>query len=355
MLKFKPILRVRKSLAATIKSVAEMAGVSIKTVSRVINKEGTVKPDTLKRVEEAITALKYTPNKAARDLASKGASVLGYVYDNPNAYYIIDMQKGILDVCRKNNFELLIHPCDASSKDIAKELVDMVDTAKLAGLILSPPLSEMPDVLRELDDNNINYVRILSGDGAFDSSLPYVLVNDFKAAFDITQHLIKQGHTHIAFIAGDEIHKSTIERFNGYKAALKDANIPFDESLVIKGTYSFETGVKSAETILAMSSHPSAVFACNDEIAAGTLFGARMKGVDVPNDLAIAGFENSPFSRQTFPPLTTASQPTNEIAQHAAASLIQFLRAKKAKLPHENLVHTFVPELVVRASTEKAS
>ena len=340
-------------MAATIKSVAEMAGVSIKTVSRVINKEGTVKPDTLQRVEEAIKALKYTPNKAARDLASKGASVLGYVYDNPNAYYIIDMQKGILDVCRKNNFELLIHPCDASSKNIAKELVDMVDTAQLAGLILSPPLSEMPEVLSELDQNQISYVRILSGDGLFPSPLPYVLVNDFKAAYDITEHLIGQGHKKIAFIAGEEIHKSTIERLNGYKAALEKAGIAIDESLIIKGTYSFETGVKSSETLLAMSPHPTAVFACNDEIAAGTLFGARMKGVDVPQELAIAGFENSPFSRQTFPPLTTASQPTNEIAQHAAASLIQYLRAKKAKAAHDNLNHTFIPELVVRASTEK--
>ena len=340
-------------MAATIKSVAEMAGVSIKTVSRVINKEGTVKPDTLQRVEEAIKALKYTPNKAARDLASKGASVLGYVYDNPNAYYIIDMQKGILDVCRKNNFELLIHPCDASSKKIAKELVDMVDTAQLAGLILSPPLSEMPEVLSELDQNQISYVRILSGDGLFPSPLPYVLVNDFKAAYDITEHLISQGHKNIAFIAGEEIHKSTIERLNGYKAALEKAGIAIDESLIIKGTYSFETGVKSSETLLAMSPHPTAVFACNDEIAAGLLFGARMKGVDVPQELAIAGFENSPFSRQTFPPLTTASQPTNEIAQHAAASLIQYLRAKKAKAAHDNLNHTFIPELVVRASTEK--
>lgn len=339
-------------MAATIKSVAEMAGVSIKTVSRVINREGTVKPDTLQRVEEAIKALKYTPNKAARDLASKGTSVLGYVYDNPNAYYIIDMQKGILDVCRKNNFELLIHPCDASSQNIARELVDMVESAHLAGLILSPPLSEMPEVLKELDENQVSYVRILSGSGGLSSTLPYVLVNDFKAAYDITEHLIEQGHRHIAFIAGDEIHKSTIERLHGYQAALEKAGIPIDESLIIKGTYSFETGVKSAETLLSICPHPTAVFACNDEIAAGTLFGARMQGVDVPQGLAIAGFENSPFSRQTFPPLTTASQPTNEIAQHAASSLIQFLRAKKAKVTHDNLHHTFTPELVVRASTE---
>ncbi|WP_420933605.1 LacI family DNA-binding transcriptional regulator [Alteromonas sp. A081] len=339
-------------MAATIKSVAELAGVSIKTVSRVVNKEGTVKPDTLKRVEQAIAELKYTPNKAARDLASNATSVLGYVYDNPNAYYIIDMQKGILDVCRKNNFELLIHPCDASSENIAQELVDMVDSAQLAGLVLSPPLSEMPDVLHHLDEKSISYVRILSGDSEFSSTLPYVLVNDFKAAFHITEHLIAQGHKHIAFIAGEVIHKSTTERLNGYKAALEKASIPFDESLVIEGTYSFETGVKSADVLLSMPSRPTAVFACNDEIAAGTLFGARMKGVDVPNDLAIAGFEDSPFSRQTFPPLTTASQPTNEIAQSATSSLIQYLRAKKTKKNFNNLTQTFIPQLVVRSSTK---
>lgn len=339
-------------MAATIKSVAELAGVSIKTVSRVVNKEGTVKPDTLKRVEQAIAELKYTPNKAARDLASNVTSVLGYVYDNPNAYYIIDMQRGILDVCRKNNFELLIHPCDASSENIAQELVDMVDSAQLAGLVLSPPLSEMPDVLHHLDNKNISYVRILSGDSEFSSTLPYVLVNDFKAAFQITEHLIAQGHKHIAFIAGEVIHKSTTERLNGYKAALEKASIPFDESLVIEGTYSFETGVKSADVLLSMPSRPTAVFACNDEIAAGTLFGARMKGVDVPHDLAIAGFEDSPFSRQTFPPLTTASQPTNEIAQSATTSLIHYLRAKKAKTNFNNLTQTFIPQLVVRSSTE---
>ena len=339
-------------MAATIKSVAELAGVSIKTVSRVINKEGTVKPDTLKRVEDAIASLRYTPNKAARDLASKAASVLGYVYDNPNAYYIIDMQNGILDVCKKNNYELLIHPCDASSTHISQELVEMVNAAQLAGLVLSPPLSEMPNVLSHLDENNISYVRILSGEREQDSSLPYVLVNDFKAAFDITNHLIEKGHQRIAFIAGDEIHKSTIERLNGYKAALTNANIPIEESLIIQGSYSFETGVKSSETILSMPVRPTAVFACNDEIAAGTLFGARMNGIDVPSDLAIAGFENSPFSRQTFPPLTTASQPTDQIAQCATSSLIHFLKAKKNKAPHENLTHIFVPELVVRESTE---
>ena len=338
-------------MTTTIKSVAELAGVSIKTVSRVINREGTVKPDTLQRVENAIAKLNYKPNKAARDLASKAGSVLGFVYDNPNAYYIIDMQKGILDICREHNYELLIHPCDASATNIANEIIEMVRSARLAGLVLSPPLSEMPDVLDQLDDKNIPYVRVISGSKRPNSKQPCVLIDDFKAAVEITSHLIKQGHKHIAFIAGEKIHRSTIERLEGYKFALEQAGLSFDPDLVIEGTYSFETGVKSSEKLMAMELKPTAVFACNDEIAAGTLFGARMRGVDVPKELAIAGFEDSPFSRQTFPPLTTASQPTNKVAEMAATSLISHLRNKNITPDKQAGSHCFTPELVVREST----
>lgn len=339
-------------MPATIKSVAEYAGVSIKTVSRVINNEGTVKPDTLAKVQEAIRVLDYKPNKAARDLAGRDNFVLGYVYDNPNAYYVIDMQQGILDECRANGYELLIHPCKASSQTIISELINMVESARLAGLILSPPLSEMPDVLSALDEKSICYVRILSGSRPPQSNQPCVLVNDFEAAYAITEHLIQQNHTRIAFIAGDREHRSTIERQDGYQAALSKHNIAVESELMIQGTYSFATGVQSAKTLLAMPDKPTAVFACNDEIAAGTLFGARMEGVDVPVDMAIAGFENSPFSRQTFPPLTTASQPTNSIARSATSSLINTLKArKKGGSAPENEPVFFTPELVVRQST----
>lgn len=340
-------------MPATIKNVAEYAGVSIKTVSRVINMEGSVKPETLVKVQEAIDKLDYRPNKAARDLAGRDNFVLGFVYDNPNAYYVINMQRGILNKCRDSGYELLIHPCDASSDTIINEIINMVASARLAGLILSPPLSEMPDVLQALDEKDICYVRILSGSESPGSELPCVLVDDYKAAYAITEHLIGEGHQQIAFITGDKEHRSTIERLEGYKAALEAHGINYQSDLVINGSYSFETGVKSAEQIMAMKVRPSAVFACNDEIAAGTLFGTRMSGLDVPGDLAIAGFEDSPFSSQTYPRLTTAAQPTSEIAQSAASSLIQCLKERKKKGKQANAAaHFFVPELVVRESTK---
>ena len=342
-------------MSATIKSVAEHAGVSIKTVSRVINNEGTVKPDTLAKVQAAIDELNYKPNKAARDLAGRDNFVLGYVYDNPNAYYIIDMQKGILNECRANGYELLIHPCDASSRDIIQEILGMVDSARLAGLILSPPLSEMPEVLSALDEKGVRYVRILSGSEALENGPPCVLVNDFQAAYQITEHLIQQGHRDIGFIAGEKQHNSTIERQKGFAAALAAHDLPQHPEFVIEGTYSFGTGVESIEKLLTLPNTPTAVFACNDEIAAGALFGARMRGVDVPATLAIAGFENSPFSRQTFPPLTTASQPTDQIAQRATSTLIQSLKARKLGNDKQPIpAHVFVPELLVRESTNRS-
>ncbi|MDC8829810.1 LacI family DNA-binding transcriptional regulator [Alteromonas gilva] len=341
-------------MSATIKSVAEYAGVSIKTVSRVINNEGTVKQDTLVKVQNAIAALNYKPNKAARDLAGRDNYVLGYVYDNPNAYYILAMQNGILDECRACGYELLIHPCDANSHSIIDELLAMVESARLAGVILSPPLSEMPDILSALDEKGILYVRIMSGEEALGTKHPCVLVNDFRAAFAITEHLIKQGHRDIAFIAGEQKHNSTRERQRGYLSALQTYGIDVQHAHMLQGTYSFGTGVEKIKQLLAQSDRPTAVFACNDEIAAGALFGARMEGVDVPSQLAIAGFENSPFSRQTFPPLTTASQPTAQIAQQATASLIQSLQSRRrGGNTQVGASHVFVPELVVRESTSR--
>lgn len=339
---------------SNIKDVAKLAGVSFKTVSRVINNEDTVKGDTVKRVKEAIETLNYQPNNAARNLAGSKAYALGYVYDNPNAYYVLDAQNGILSECRDRGYELVIHPCSATNDNIVDELATMVKRSQLAGLIISPPLSEMPDVLAALDELNIKYIRIISAAHVDDMKSPCVCIDDQNAAFEITEHLIKQGHKHIAFLRGDEGHGSSHERKHGFLNALASNNIETNPSYLIDGSYSFEFGVDAAKQLLALKNPPTAVFCCNDEIAAGVLFAARLQGIDVPNQLAIAGFEDSPFSRQTWPKLTTAAQPTNLIARTAAASLIQHLSqlklAKGSQTESPKLY--FRPTLVVRESTD---
>lgn len=333
-------------MKATINDVAKFAGVSIKTVSRVTNKEPSVKQTTIDKVNQAIATLNYQPNLAARNLASTSSYVIGFIYDNPNAYYIIDMQNGILSACKERGFELLIHPCNAKSATICEELTTMVKHARLAGLVLTPPMSEDPNILAALDNINANYVRIIAGENNSQSNGLTVLVNDKHGAVEITQHLIDLGHRDIAFLSGDQLHESTKERLQGFKQALNTNSIKVNDKWILDGKYSFESGVDGANTLLAMKNRPSAIVACNDEIAAGALFAARLAGLDIPAELSIVGFEDSPFSRQTWPKLTTVHQPNIEIAQVATQLLID-----KRKDQGNETFRVFTPSPVIRDST----
>ncbi|SET87730.1 LacI family DNA-binding transcriptional regulator [Thalassotalea agarivorans] len=332
---------------ATINEVAKEAGVSIKTVSRVMNNEPSVRTATREKVLAAVAKLHYQPNLAARNLAGTKSYSLAYIYDNPNAYYVIDMQEGILSACRQQGFELVIHPCSAKNENIVEEISEMVKHSRVSGLILTPPFSERPDFVKALMALDINIVRIMSGDAVPDDLTPCIMVNDHEAAYTITQHLLSLGHKQIGFIAGDSSHQSTVERLKGYKKALADANVSLDESLIYNGNYSFETGVDGAKHLLANKAKPTAIFSCNDEIAAGALFAARLMNVSIPGELSLAGFENSPFSRQTWPRLTTADQPNKEIAENAANLLIA--QGRKQKPTHVSMQYT--PQLVKRDST----
>ncbi|MGL5047647.1 MAG: LacI family DNA-binding transcriptional regulator [Shewanella sp.] len=333
-------------MKVTINDVAKYAGVSIKTVSRVTNNEPSVKQGTADKVNEAIKALNYQPNLAARNLAGTKSYAIGFIYDNPNAYYIIDMQNGILAACKDKGYELVIHPCNAKSENICDELTALVKYSRLAGLVLTPPLSEDPKVLKALTTIGANYVRIIAGEKDNEQNGLTILVNDKFGAVQITQHLIDLGHKHIAFLSGDFHHESTKERLLGFKQALTINGLKVNEHYIIEGKYSFESGVDGANKLIKLKNRPTAVVACNDEIAAGALFAARLAGLDIPIDLSIVGFEDSPFSRQTWPKLTTVHQPNAEIAQVATELLI-------AKRREQDAIYskTFTPEPIIRDSS----
>ncbi|HET6588149.1 MAG TPA: LacI family DNA-binding transcriptional regulator [Oleiagrimonas sp.] len=331
-----------------MKDVAARAGVSLKTVSRVINHEPSVQPATRDRVLRAVDELGYRPDLSARSLRSARAYAIGLVYDNPNPYYIIAVQEGALSVCREMGFGLQIHPCNARAPRLGQELVDLAERARLAGVVLAPPMSENPRLIRRLDEAGVNLVRILSASADPDDGWPCVYVDDRDAAYDITEHLIQLGHTRIGFLWGGKEHRSSPERFKGYADALHDYGIAQDKKLIVEGDYSFDDGFRGARRLLALKNRPTAIFGSNDEIAAGVLAAARAAGMDVPYDLSIAGFEDSPFSKQSWPALTTARQATAEIAQHATRLLIAQLNESDATDIHNE---GFSPELVVRGST----
>lgn len=336
-------------MKATINDVAKQAGVSIKTVSRVMNNEQSVRQPTREKVMLAVNELSYKPNLAARNLAGSKAYTVAFIYDNPNAYYIIDMQNGILSACKKQGFELLIHPCSAKSSTLLDEISTMVKHSKIAGLVLTPPFSENPTFVESILALNVDVVRIMSGKTMPDQLSPCIMVNDHDASVKITQHLINLGHKKIGFIAGQSEHMSTVERLNGYKQALLSNGLSIDERFIIEGEYSFESGVNGAKKLMDADERPTAIFSCNDEIAAGALFGSRLMGIAIPEQLSITGFENSPFSRQTWPRLTTANQPTQKIAEDATHLLIAKARKQTAK----NVVTSYTPQLIVRDSTNQ--
>ena len=346
-------------MKSTINDVAAKAGVSIKTVSRVINNEPSVRPATRKKVLDAVEELHYQPNLAARNLAGTRSYTIALIYDNPNAYYVIDMQNGILEACKARGYELLIHPSDSKSDTVNDELRALVDHSKVAGVVLTPPFSETQSVIDEVKKLGLDYVRIVSSQAAKGDEDNCIQVDDSGAAYEITKHLIEHGHRRIGFLCGGEEHVSTHGRLEGYKEALQQAGLPIDSDLIVPGEYAFDSGVEGAKALLKLDNPPTAIFASNDEMAAGALFAARLMHIEIPNQLSIVGFEDSPFSRQTWPKLTTAHQPNNEIAKCAAALVLNKARSKSAAESASankdaGITKKFVPELLVRDSSGDA-
>lgn len=309
----------------TIFDVAKVAGVSIKTVSRVVNHEPNVRASTRERVENAIAALKYRPDQSARNLASHRSHLIGLVYDDPAAYelpsssYIIRMQKGVLKACRSASSELLIHPCDLRKKDVGVELKSLVEETRPAGIILAAPLSNMPKIVRAIETTGTPLVRLSPGRES-DKYLS-VSTNDREVCAEMTCYLAGLGHKRIAFIKGDPDHKAVANRFLGYQDGLKESGLESSETLVAAGDNSFGSGEACAEKLLKGNKPPTAIFAANDDMAAGVIRTANRLGIVVPEQLSVAGFDDITLARQVDPEMTSIRQPLAQMAETAASML----------------------------------
>ncbi|WP_046003177.1 LacI family DNA-binding transcriptional regulator [Pseudoalteromonas rubra] len=304
----------------TINSVAQYAGVSKKTVSRVLNNEPNVSPATREKVLKVFKELDYRPNPIARGLARNKSFIIGCLYDNPSKSYITRVQSGALEACHKHNYNLLIHPCELRGEALIDNIDQLLTTSRLDGLVLTPPFSDSRELIEFLKQKNINYALVASA--IQDDESISVCSNDEQGAFELTEHLITLGHTDIAFIKGHPDHSATENRFNGYKRALEQHQIPLQERLVAEGNFSYHSGADSAKAILDLTPRPSAVFASNDYMAAAVLKLATQRQLRVPEDLSIAGFDNAPIARHIWPGLTTIAQPVEEMTRQAVEQLI---------------------------------
>jgi LacI family transcriptional regulator len=311
---------------ATIFDVAKVAGVSIKTVSRVVNNEPNVRDSTRERVEDAIAMLKYRPDQSARNLASHRTHLIGLVYDDPAAYelpssgYIIRMQHGALKACRSALSELLIHPCDFRKKKVGVELKSLIEETRPAGIIVAAPLSNMPKIVRAIEATGTPFVRI--SPGKTNGKQLSVSTNDREVCAEMTRYLAGLGHKRIAFITGDPNHAAVANRFLGYQDGLDESGLEYSEQLVAAGDNSFGSGEACAEKLLKRKNRPTAIFAANDDMAAGVLRTANRLGIDVPGQLSVTGFDDITLARQVDPALTTIRQPLARMAERAAEMLI---------------------------------
>lgn len=325
---------------ATIDNVAALAGVSIKTVSRVVNKEPNVRQSTRDKVLKAVAELDYRPNLSARSLAGNRSYVLGLLYDNPSANYVIDVQDGVLTTCRAQGYDVLIHPCNHQDPDIGKEVTNLIRQTRIDGIILTPPLSDVSTLLEVLKSSRIPFVRIAP---TLDKDLcPYVETNDAEAAYDMTNQLIALGHQRIGFVSGHPDHRAVTHRFEGYRAALVENHIEIDSELVVQGYNSFESGEEAANTLLNLSARPTAIFAANDDMAAGVMMVAHQMGIDIPRQLSVAGYDDTPVAHQIWPSLTTVRQPIQAMAQKATDLLLKQLMGKEVQLPASMLSSSLI-------------
>lgn len=314
------------STKITIEHVAREAGVSIKTVSRVINREPNVREATRQRVERAVDKLKYRPNQSARNLASHRSRLVALVFDDPTAYeipssgYIIKMQLGALRACQKSNYDLLIHPCNYRSRDVGGELRALIRQSRPDGVVLAAPLSNMPRVVRAIEATGTRFVRL--SPGASRGGRLSVSTNDREISAEMTRYLGALGHRRIAFIKGHSSHKAVASRYLGYRDGLEQLGFEYSVALVGEGDNSFGSGEACASRLLQLEHPPTAIFAANDDMAAGVIRVADRLGILVPDQLSVAGFDDIPLARLVYPALTTIRQPLSVMAERAVSEII---------------------------------
>lgn len=317
---------------ANIRDVAARAGVAIKTVSRVLNGHPYVSAETRRRVEEAMHALDFRPSIAARILSGAKSNQIALIYDNHSPYYLFQIQQGCWARCQQDGIRLLAQPVDVADPTIADQVRGLVSETHVDGIILSSPVTDCEPVLRALDAMDIPFVRISPGTNhAMTSS---VFMDDAQAADDMTSHLLNIGHRRIGFVKGHGSHSASDDRLFGYRRALDRAGIPYDPALVADGAFDFASGLVAAKLLLDLADRPTAIFASNDDMAAGVLSQAHERGLSLPGDLSVAGFDDTILAQSVWPALTTIRQPMFDLA-YTATAILMAGETSHRRLPHD--------------------
>jgi LacI family transcriptional regulator len=331
----------RNANAATLYDVARMAGVSGMTVSRVINGSAGVSDVTRTKVMAAIDTLKYQVNLAAR-AARVGTLKVGLLYSNPSAAFLSAFLVGAMDQCRQNGAQLLLERCDdLRSQRVA---ISQLIAAGVDGVMIPPPLCDSKSALKQLDTIGMPTVAVATARPA--ATVSAVRIDDYDGAWTMTRHLLSLGHTDIAFIKGDPKHTPAQLRYNAFVDAMAQAGLTVPPERIAQGMFTYRSGLDAARELLKHKARPTAVFASNDDMAAATIAVAHGMRLDVPKDLAVVGFDDTPVATTVWPELTTIHQPIGDMARAAVDLLVEQIRRKRGGDPkvvqHKLLDYTLI-------------
>jgi len=328
----------------TINDVARLAGVSKKTVSRVINASPLVGEATRDKVNKIIEETGYAPDPQARALAFRRSFLIGMIYNNPSPQYIVNMQRGILDALVDTSLQLVLHPCDRGDPHVHEKIERFVAQQRPLGVILSPSISEDDKLCESLAQQQCAYVRIASVE--FDGPHQNIRSFDGKGAAQAARHLAEIGHKRIAHVHGRKGFRSVLERLGGFREGLAEYGLSLPNNYICEGAYTFDSGVACTEKLIRLKEPPTAIFLGNDEMAVGAYQAIRKAGLRVPEDISIVGFDDTPMATRVWPTMTTVRLPIREMGAAAAGLLI----ASTGGDIRENRI-TATPELVIRNST----
>ncbi|KUR79401.1 LacI family DNA-binding transcriptional regulator [Novosphingobium sp. FSW06-99] len=301
----------------TVSDVARLANCSLMTVSRVVNGGTGVRAETREAVEAAIKALNYAPNRAARSLASAGETRVALLYTNPSAAYLSELLIGCMDEASQIDAHIMVERC-ATPEEQARVIQRLVSIG-IEGFLLPPPLCDEDHLLDLLRRQRIPSVLI--GPGRAEAHHHAVMIDDYQAAHDMTRHIIALGHKRIGFVIGNPVQSASGLRLAGFRDAMSEAGLPVVDALVRQGLFTYRSGMDAALEMLTLPERPTAIFASNDDMAAGCIAAAQRSRLDVPGDLTVCGFDDTANASTIWPELTTIRQPISDMARRGLSML----------------------------------
>lgn len=319
----------------TIDDVASLAGVGRTTVSRVLNNGPNVRSEIRERVLRAVEMLDYKVNVQARNLAGGTTKQIALVHASdldtePNSYYHSGLELGALRACAEKGFQLVTHTVNQNGSSPESRILGLIEERRCDGIILTPPFSDNIELIGKIHAAGCPVVCISAGEEAQHISSS-VGIDDVAAGFEVANHLVALGHRRFGYIKGLSGHIAADGRFDGFVRALIAAGIDPASAAIERGNFTFQSGIEAAKRMLEISKRPTALLCANDDMAAGALLTIHKLGLEIPKDISVTGFDDTPVSEIVWPPLTTVHQPLKVMGQRAVDILIDKIVAPNGK------------------------